>query len=264
MSTGFHKVKIFGERNTSTNAMKKLVQANSSCRTLPAVVSELPQSQTLNLKMMPPKKAGVLVQEAFIDKMFQGRRPRQSWKHTATNFKKISDFEGVFTIIMVRDPASWLQALKRRPYHMLQRMPEDLGKFVVHKWRTAGRERLDRAVMTPATLWNTKMACYSDFIEQLKTAGHAHLIIHFEDFAMDQAAVFEKIRPYLQGVPEEITLIESSTKDSHKDREYYRRYYGNKEWLQKIEPEALEVINANIDWDIAARFGYAPHQPSGT
>lgn len=259
MSIRFHKVKIFGERNTSTNAMKKLILANSTCRTLPAVARELPQTQALNFKMMPPKTAGIAAQEAFIDKMFEGRRPRQSWKHAATNFEDVSDFENTFTILMTRDPASWLLSFRRRPYHILQPMPEELSKFVTYKWQTVARDRLNKAVITPASLWNRKMSSYVDFLEKLKAAGHAHMVVSFEDFAMDQAAVFKKLRPHLQDTSDKVTLIENSTKDSSKDREYYRRYYGNKEWLKKIEPEALKVINANIDWDIAAKFGYTPH-----
>jgi len=258
MTKTFRKVKIFGERNTSTNAVKKLVLANSSSRVLPSVVKELPAKPDLNISMMPPNNQ-VRAQEAFIDAMFEERRPRQAWKHTATNFDDVSDFEDVFTIIMVRDPASWILALQRRPYHRLQRMPDDLAAFANHDWQTVARDRLNRAVLTPANLWNAKVSAYLGFLEKLQASGCAHTVVRFEDFAVDQAAVFEKLRPFLPDVPETVTLIEGSTKDSDKDRDYYRRYYGEKQWLDKVDTNAREAINAAIDWEVAGKFGYAPH-----
>lgn len=48
-----------------------------------------------------------------------------------------------------------------------------------------------------------------------------------------------------------------STKESDKDAAYYKNYYDNELWREKLGGDA-ERASARIDWTVFSDFGYAP------
>ena len=250
-----NRVKIFGERNTGTNALSRIIEENSDARCLPATSGEVNPflGRIGNMDWLPGKR----FRERLLDSVFEGKGPLCAWKHCATNFEDAAPFDGVLVLFTVRHPASWLVSLFKRPYQRLERQPDTLAEFVESKWETAGRERLGRAIFRPLELLQAKLDSYVSFADKLAQRGIAHQFVRFEDIVLNQASVYSSIAPKLENARADFEELQTSTKDRSKTLEDYRDYYGNERWRETLAGLEAE-IDAQIDWAKFKRFGYRP------
>jgi hypothetical protein len=266
-------VKVFGERNTGTNVLSQLVEANSSSKCLPGTEPEIDRKGWQ--RAQAPWIIGKRMREWCFDRVFAGQNALHSWKHCATNFEDIAIFDRTLVLITVRHPASWLISLFRNPYQCLGTIPESLAEFVEFRWKTTGRERLGRRTFTPLQLYQAKIDSYLSFTDQLSRFDIAHHFVRFEDIVADQKSTFDAISNDLLMPHQDFEPVQSSTKDkglfrkaaerralasdgpASKDLDYYRAYYGEERWRERLA--GLEAaINGRVDWDRLDRFGYAP------
>lgn len=257
-----HDVKIFGERNTATNALKQIIETNSGSRCAPSVVSEVdPRIKTRNRRYkrlaQVPGLRGLSnrLREADIDRVFQRASALESWKHAATNFGSVEAFAGVSVIVTVRNPASWLQSLCKNPYHVYGTPPAGLEAFIDHRWRPVARERLEARSYDPLELYAAKLTCYRAFFGRLDAAGIPWRLVPFEEIVTDQEASFARIRDLLRTPADRFTPLESSTKSKEKSRDYYQDYYGNERWRAEMGP-VYDQVRTRFSGDLAADFGY--------
>ncbi|MCG6904527.1 MAG: hypothetical protein LJE68_17800 [Rhodobacter sp.] len=255
-------IKIFGERNTATNAVTLIIRKNSRTPLI-ATTANMVFARTAapGAKLELPKAR--IKREARLDQVFAGAGPIFAWKHAATHFSDISDYRNCLVLFCVRHPASWLMGLHRRPYNNLVRLPADFRAFLDLEWVTLGRELLDGARLDPITLYNEKLRSYLHFINQLQAQDTPYHIVRQEDFAMDQTAFLSEIRPYLSKPKRRFKPIQRSTKDKTKDAEYYRNYYTKELWRAEIDAECMAEIEARVDWQAAGVFGYHKGVTSG-
>lgn len=250
-----NRVKIFGERNTGTNALSRIIEANSEARCLPATSGELKPlfGRIGNTEWLPGKR----MRERLLDSIFDGQGPLCAWKHCATSFPDAAPFDGLLVLFTMRHPGSWLVSLFKRPYQRLRRRPATLAEFLNSKWETVGRERLGRASFRPLELLQAKLDSYVGFADKLTDRGIAHRFLRFEDIVLNQAGLYSTIAPELENARADFHELESSTKDRSKTLDDYRDYYGNERWRKALT--GLEAsIDAQIDWSKFARFGYRP------
>jgi hypothetical protein len=249
-------VKIFGERNSATTALKLLIERNSSSRVLPSVAEELDPMFRARMRMLSRLPFGSRLGERYIDSVFRGNAPPFSWKHTATEFADIASLRDCVVVFAVRHPASWLLGLHRRPYHSSTRVPKSFAEFLAVRWKTVERDNLGRRSLRPAELWNMKLASYVSVSARLLDAGIPCRWVLFEDFVRDQASVFGALRGLLRNPTTAVSAITASTKERSKGLGYYRDYYGKKRWLADIDEADRKRIDDSVDWSLAARFGY--------
>jgi hypothetical protein len=248
------QVKIFGERNTGTNALKELIERNSNSVCLPGTETELHPllGRIVNSGFLRPSAS-----EAVRDFIYSRPSPRHAWKHCTTNFEDVSTFEGVLVLLAVRHPASWLLSLFRHPYHRSGPSVSDVATFMQTPWKTARRERLGGRSFLPLELYRTKLDRNLKFAQRLSAAGIENQFIRHEDLILEQPAVFRSISEHLKEPRRDLQPLESATKHSGRTIEEIRTYYRNEEW--RTELEGLETeINQAIDWEHVARFGYDP------
>lgn len=251
-------VKIFGERSTSTTALKALIESNSQSRVAPSVWTDLNPSLAKRLALAKRLKIPPAFQERIIDRVFHNCSPLQAWKHTLTEFEDVSDFGECHVIFCVRHPASWLLALHKRPHHIYGEKPETLSGFLNKRWKTVGREGLDRAETSATELYNRKMAAFFKLQSRLSEVGVSYSIVRHQDFAVDQAKAFSQIKQHLDGASSTFTPLETSTKDRRKSRAYYQDYYGNQRWRDEIDARSMDRIRSEIDWSVVKPFDYVP------
>jgi hypothetical protein len=82
-------------------------------------------------------------------------------------------------------------------------------------------------------------------------------VVRFEDFVVDQKAVFDDLKTLLRQPAEEPEVVTTSTKESDKNYQYYQEYYGEWKWRDEIGEEANRIIDGSIDWGIAGDLSYA-------
>jgi hypothetical protein len=252
------QVKIFGERNTATNAVSQFLARNSASRIVPGTARAIDPSVARRLAMLDRLPFAGRLREHLIDSVFRSVPPYLTWKHAATNFEDVAAFDGMAVVILIRHPASWVFALNRRPYHDRRAHGLPLSRFVYRGWRTVGRERLGRRTFTPLALYEEKVRHYFDFADRLGAAGIPCRIMRFESFCQDQLAFFDALRPLLAEPASTPEPVRAGTKEPGRDWTYYRDYYGAARWVGEIPVAVRETLNARIDWSLFAPLGYGP------
>jgi hypothetical protein len=251
-------VKIFGERNTSTNALKAVIESNSHSRTAPAVALELDPGLRQRLKMANKVRAPHWFKERMIDRVFANRSPLEAWKHTTTEFDDVSALVGCHVVFAVRHPASWVLGLYRRPYQIGGNPAANLEEFLEKRWETVEREGLGRVKTGAMALYNVKMAAFLTLQSRLEQAGGSYSVVRQEDFAVDQAGVFAKLKPHLLRPVAAFQSLDASTKPGGKSRADYEAYYGQQLWLNEIDMGCRARITDEIDWSLVAQLDYSP------
>jgi hypothetical protein len=249
------QVKLFGERNTGTNALQQLIEMNSSATCLPGTTSEL-NSLAARLgrsEWIPDARW----KERIRDVAFQGTGARYAWKHCATNFADAADLDGVLVLFTVRHPASWLVSLFRNPYHHHGKRAKSPEELLHLEWRTVGRERIDGRAFRPLDLLAAKLDSYDQLSANLAERGTAHRFLRFEDLILRQRDVFDRIKLDLSCPRADFVELEESTKDPTKSLDQYRDYYGNERWLDDLKGIEAE-LDSQVEWEKWRRFGYAP------
>ena len=255
MTQKIASVKVFGERNTGTNAFAKLIRRNSTTDVLPTQIGELPGITPLIGRALSRFASGRM-REAITDQVFARASVVNKWKHRATYFTEaeLDQLAHIPTFIMLRHPASWLVGLRRRPYHALQSTPKDLAEFLQRDWQTVGREGLERNSFTPTGLYNEKLRSYLWYEAQIHKRGGIVEFVRFEDFVIDQLAVFNQISIHLANPDPKPRIIASSTKKSGQNADDYARYYRDQVWAGQIDEKAQNIIKSRIDWESVSRF----------
>lgn len=247
-------VKIFGERNTGTNALKQLIECNSRSVCLPGADGEvnLLLARLAVIKANPPRLA-----ELINDLIYVGRSPLNAWKHCATNFSTTDIFHGRLVLFTIRHPASWLLSLFKNPYHRIGPPAGDLATFINTPWRTVRRERLNRESYYPLDLYETKLRSYRDYSAKLAAAGVANRFIRHEDIVLDQEGVFRQVADHLMFPREDVAPIRSATKQSPRTLDEIKSYYAEEKW--RVPFRGMEShVNQRIDWSELKAFGYSP------
>lgn len=246
-------VKIFGERNTATNALARVVTSNSRSRLLPSTENDLDRTASKNA-WSGQRPADV---EAALDRIYDGVADTMAWKHAATNFDDVSPFQGVLVLFCMKHPGSWLASLYRNPYHLLGDLPPNLDEFIDFQWRTVKRERLGEATMRPLELYNSKLDSYLNFARQLSSVGATSAFIRQEDLLLDPDRVFRTLGPLLASPRQRFRMRQRSAKNGWLPLFVTKHYYAKQRWKDSIEGLEQE-INRQVDWDLFGQLGYEP------
>jgi hypothetical protein len=261
-------IKIFGERNTGTNAVRQMLIANSKSVIHPGTKEEMSELASSSLRSIQARIANKKVEfidrmghpplkrEQIIDKLFLGSGLTERWKHSATNVttRELEEINDTKFILTVRHPLSWLVGLYKKPYHILVEKPDSIIGFSDLDWRTVGRENLLRASYKPLDLLEEKYKSYLSFMDKLKQKGLEYKVIKFEDFVVDQKGTFESLLGFMDRPSPKFSELIKSTKETHKDSKYYAFYYSNELWREEF-PE-INRINNTISKDLMSAFGY--------
>ena len=249
-------IKVFGERNTGTNALIRMLQQNSKTRFYPGTRVELSQSTSRELELIRKFRLGSSRKERAIDRVFQGRSLLERWKHSATyvSHAEVSDLPETLFIFTVREPLSWLVGLYKKPYHILTARPENLESFATTRWRTVGRENLQSASYYPLDLFEEKLKSYLHLMSYLEDFNLPFKIIKFENFVTDQEATFWELYEFLDEPTCNFGELNESTKDSRKNARFYANYYTNGLW--KADFPELDDLKMTVSKDLLSSFGY--------
>lgn len=243
------RIKLYGERNTNTNYMSRLIERNLDAEqvrgTAPPLVRSLQR---------------LLFEAEFVpDLYFSLTRDRNlGWKHTCVpsadelgNSRLVR--QGVAILTITKNPYSWLLSLFRNPHHQYAKNASSFEAFLDRPWKTTRRDNVPRMLDSPIELWNLKNRSY------LALAGLDALNITTEQIFAGPEAVIDTISEHfgIARLAGEFRDYERSTKDHTRDSAYYRDYYLNEKWRSEVPPVAIERINAAVDQSLMKHFGYS-------
>ena len=259
------RLKIFGERNTGTNALAELITKNIGEVLCPGVAREVVADWPAPLGSIAgfDEPYRLFLRHAIVDDIFSVMPAECIFKHTAPEFSPRFIEEEVGIIFLVKNPYSWLVSMFRRPHGMLLPKVDDFSVFLRRPWLTLARDNLPRVLASPIEMWNRKVVAYCRFGTAAAHYGLPFCILRFEDFVHDQLAALHTIRTVF-GFPGELALpIVSSTKDPGLDLQFYRMYYSSEAWRSAFSSADLAFCLTAIDWQLAATFDYSKIEPNG-
>ena len=245
------KVKIFGERNTGTNYLEKLIALNF--KDIELIKGVAPASLRFVAKYLSNSFG-----ESLIDTYFKINKKSFGWKHTSLETWDETIYDSliedkVFIICMVKNPYSYLLSLYKRPYH-LKVKANNFAQFLDEDFDLRHREGLSsQSRVNPISLWNAKVKSY------LKARDRTSLmIIKYEDLLENYISVLKEISKYLNlELRSDYRNYEKpAKKDNTKDFEYFRSYYIDEIWRSKLNSREIEKINGVLDMDLLDAFGY--------
>jgi hypothetical protein len=136
-----------------------------------------------------------------------------------------------------------------------------LAKFLTVPWMTLGRDHVDKILPSPMDLWSLKLGAYRQFAREARADGMPSVIMKFEDFTHDPVgALTEAVEVVTGKVVSFEVLSESTKKDGVKAAER-RAQYANEMWRKDLTAKVVSLINARVDWELAAHFGYERLDP---
>ena len=247
-------LKIYGERNTGTNYLAKLIQLNLDVFQLPGVP---PKPANLLIRKFPKLPIHEPLQDFYFKKTFA---KNLGWKHSlvrpAAELKKLEICKGNISFITIsKNPYSWLLSLYNKPYHYYPSW-EDKADFVTFLTSPApiiDRENASDIFSSPVDMWNQKNKSYIQLMTAFPT-----LNLKYEDLLEDPEAMIDSIGRQLTFRPRVVDFKnrEKSTKEKSKDFSFYRSYYLEEKWKEKLSSNEILLISERLDDDVMTYFKY--------
>ncbi len=256
-------VKVFGERNTGTRALIRMLGAQAGVR-MQAVgergAMNLPQNAELRAVIEATYKGRwrKIYRDALRDNEQAVACPTKAWKHALPVWDEVFVEKRAHVVFCVRNPYSWALSLARTPYHQKGPKTACVVDFVTQPWLTVSRDNMEAVLRSPMELWNGKVGAYGAFMRQ---GGVPTRVIRFEDFVSDPVA---EVRQVLIGfeVPFDDVRAVASTKSPTVTLGEISGYYQREDWKQSLTGDVVLAINEAIDWELAAQYGYYQLNPS--
>lgn len=243
------KIKIYGERNTGTNYLAKLIGLNLSVELLPGVA---PAHVQLLEKLTTGEES---TRDRYFTKTFT---QNLGWKHRFVNLSELSSIrdtiQHVGFVCLVKNPYAWLLSFYHSPHHYEGTTKESFSEFLVKPVQLLNRDNLLADFVTPIQLWNLKNQSYYEVVQHFDG-----VLLKYESLLKSPDRTIHSINSAFN-----VSLLESgfknfekSTKsDTSRDFDYYRTYYLNEVWKQDLTPELIDVINGQLDQVVMDQLNY--------
>jgi len=231
-------IKLFGERNTATRAVKQMLRNTDGVQMFntkrPDEVGNVEWANmvaSINLYITDGWRR--VYMDALRDNVAHHNVPLAMWKHAAPVWDDAFVDQDVATIFCVRNPYSWALSMARKPYHMKATRTGDFLTFIKRPWLTERRDNVDIVLRSVMDLWTQKMRAYAEFADQAELSGGRYAYVRFEDFIDDPAgALAQTLKMFGKDVVAE--PIQASTKTA----------------------PVVQAINDLMDWPLVDQFCY--------
>ena len=261
------QVKVFGERNTGTNFLNKLLSVNTNLQVLSSGNNSLPRAKlqvidqsAVSLGHTTDQLSSQVRQfllERFIDEQRRLEYPdNYGWKHARV---VLSDLEmspyknSTLFIFLIRNPWRFVSALYRRPYNLFPISYSNLSSFVDSPFLANERDRMPNLLINnPVELWNEKVKSYlycSDILENSIVCYYENLVTSLDEF-------IDAIRPVCS-VSSNIRIPINSTKKDDKTFNDYRQEVLAYDPVSELGEEVYLKILKKIDLSILAQTIYS-------
>jgi hypothetical protein len=252
MSAG--TLKLYGERNTGTNYLHRLLALNLEVHLLPGVVPSY-------LRRLFPRSE--LARDLYFALTF-GRN--LGWKHAlAPSPREIGTTSiyspRLFFVTLTKNPYAWLLSLYRRPYHY-RGQASSFEAFLAAPWQPVRRARAPGVYDNPVVMWNQKNASYLRL-----AAGAPTINLRYVDLLSNPGRTLAQIASTWDiawKVPEFKNVEESTKEKREKDFAYYQDYYLGQRWREELSEGQLALVNRHLDPGLMEAFGYAFYDGNST
>lgn len=261
------RIKVFGERSTGSRAVQRMIRETPGLTAPPqsreeraARVAMRARAKSLTRGLGSPWRS--LYRDALKDEVARSAGPLSQWKHAAPVFDNVFVSSRTSVLFLVRDPYSWSLALYRNAHHYWGEPPSTLAKFLRRPWLSLGRDATEAVLASPVELWNAKVSAYQRFRAEAAAYGVDTAVLTFEAFVADPKAAFLGALSAMDITGIDPVYDDAPTKAAGLSGADRRAYYQSEAWRRDLRPGDIELINAHLDWSLAAEFGYNQRDPA--
>jgi hypothetical protein len=258
------RVKIYGERNTGTNFLARLIRGNFRCQLVPGTLAEARPGYRERLEeelaaTIADEAKRMWARQVRLDQFFEGNLwTTLGWKHCVPRVELVlshPEKDDILFVTVTKNPYAWVLSLFRRPYgSVASRTPGDLLAFIREPWMTLGRENAPAILASPVELWNLKNDGYARLARAVKVVR-----VRYEDVLAEPAQLLGVLEESLERRRAEFVIPNESTKTADagkKDLAYYRDYYLKERWREELSEDHVAAINEFLAPAIVRDAGY--------
>jgi hypothetical protein len=253
------RLKLYGERNSGTHYVARLVASNLEVRLLEPIEPRRVRRAARYLR------ASEVVRDIYYYLTF---RRNLGWKHM--NPRSLSeltrlriDTTRLRFLMITKNPYAWVVSMLRNPYHLGAKGVGNIDELVQGQWRCTRRENMHRTSASLIEVWCTKTRSYLNLVREGQSC-----LLRYEDLLADPEASMRRVASAL-AVPmlnEAFVNVDLSAKREGRVQgrtfESYRRYYLNEDWRTRLTPTAIATINRQLDADLVRQVGYEVLDPA--
>ncbi|MEO0912333.1 MAG: hypothetical protein AAFY59_05000 [Pseudomonadota bacterium] len=257
-------IKVFGERNTGTRAVGAMLAGMPHVRRRIGPPPERALDGRVEAAILGQMKGNWrrLYLHALRDEAQAKESAVDPWKHAAPKLTREMVSAGVRTILMHRNPYSWFLSFARRPYHLKGPPASSLEAFLHRPWMTERREGVDAVLASPMQLWSVKLAAAERYRISALDRGLYCEFMSFEEFLQSPRDALERVLLDMHVGLEGLAALPENTKRGDADAATLAAYYRRERWKADLTAPLVKGINALVDWELAARRGYAALDPA--
>lgn len=245
-------LKIYGERNTGSGYLTKIIEQNLHVNVIPGELPEIVLKQVMKLKGLVSEER---IEEMYFNVLFYRNL---GWKHMLVkNAKDLCKYavcsRNLSFVTITKNPYSWLLSLHRNPYHHYHSRKQDFETFLTSTWKTLPQENAPEEISSPVELWNIKNSSYIQLKDHLPT-----LNVKYETLISEPGQFLELLSKNFayKWKVSRFKNQERSTKEKDKDLDFYRDYYLNEKWKEKLSHRSKSIINNQLDDNLMKYFNY--------
>ena len=247
-----NRIKLYGERNTGTRYLTRLLAHNLDCQVLRGVV---PRWVTWAQALVPGRDS---LRDIYFERAFANHL---GWKHSQVDIDRLvaldPSIDNLHFVALVKNPYSWLLSLERHPYHRRPDASGDQDSFaslLTSEWPTVGRENGPAAYRDAVDVWNHKVRSYLELASRLPTT-----LMTYERLVIDPAEAVDEIRQASSNGWRRLAFenLPESTKEKGKDSAFYSDYYGKERWRENLTAEQIQMVNSRLDRELVVELGYS-------
>lgn len=235
-------IQIFGERNSGTNYLHKLIEKN--------------------------------IQDIEVGYKY-------GWKHGYTNLKTInsSDTQKTLFIHITKDPYAWISSMHDKPHHAPQLYFMNFSEFIKTEWACyKGKQYQVRAKnleaeplkpeeemlkeRDPITGKRFKNVCQlrnAKMHRFIKLEDHVENYLHikYEDLLFQQETVFRNLSSRFNLNVNKKLKNDSGYHGKDPNKSFTRQsFYSNKEYMDKYNEEDIKFVNTELKFKNENSLGY--------
>ncbi len=256
--------KVFGERNTGTNFLVKLLDANTNLINLTHSNKNdykkrrMQQLTLWNAKELKSEQTRDFLKQRLVD----AEREREfhlnfGWKHAKIQIERIENlprFKDTLFICLIRNPWRFISALHRRPYNYLPKSKKNFEDFILSPLITNQRDGItDCFLDNPVELWNLKVNSYFNFAQKHPSNVR---IVYYEEIMQDTQQFLDNLSSFCC-LKNNIIIPQESTKNDKKTFEDYKQEVLNYSPLKVLGDKPTELISDRLDHTVFAKTIYS-------
>lgn len=256
--TQISRIKIFGERNTGTNYLTKVLQ---DCSAAQVLLGDAPRRLSWRLaRRVLPKGSRLRGQAWKYEERFEERwltrnfETHLGWKHMRLDLDRLEPLAtpDLAVLLLVKHPYPWLLSLHKRPY-IVGSGTMTFAEFLTSPLKVLPRHGLPGPAYSPMALWNLNMQSYLEALERMPQVR----LIRSEDLLRDPEGLVQGVlKDWNVPLRANLAVDRPSTKGEAKSTSDYQDYYLNERWRGKLDAEAYALMENGLDSDLAQAAGY--------